>query len=73
MDLTQLLSGMPARDYVFQQMSYEEQIKQAADMVKEADAVLIGAGAGLSTASGLNYGGKRFNDNFGEFIDKYGW
>ena len=72
MDLTQLLSGMPARDYVFQQMSYEEQIKQAADMVKEEDAVLIGAGAGLSTASGLNYGGKRFNDNFGEFIDKYG-
>lgn len=72
MDLTQFLSGMPARDYVFQQMSYEEQIKQAADMVKEADTVLIGAGAGLSTASGLNYGGKRFNDNFGEFIDKYG-
>lgn len=72
MDLTQFLSGMPARDYVFQQMPYEEQIKRAADMVKEADAVLIGAGAGLSTASGLNYGGKRFNDNFGEFIDKYG-
>ena len=72
MDWTQFLSGTPASDYVFQKMSYEEQIEQAADMVKEADAVLIGAGAGLSTAAGLNYGGKRFKNNFGEFIDKYG-
>lgn len=72
MDWTHFLSGTPARDYVFQKMSYEEQIQRAADMVREADTVLIGAGAGLSTAAGLNYGGKRFNDNFREFIEKYG-
>lgn len=34
--------------------------------------VVIGAGAGLSAAAGLTYGGKRFTDNFGEFIEKYG-
>ena len=28
-------------------------------------------GAGLSTAAGLTYSGKRFEDNFQEFIDKY--
>lgn len=72
MNLTQFLSGTPARDYVFQQMPYEDQIKRAAEMIKDADTVLIGAGAGLSTAAGLNYGGKRFNDNFGEFIKRYG-
>ncbi len=37
----------------------------------KTDNILIGAGAGLSTASGIEYGGKRFEDNFKEFIDKY--
>lgn len=47
------LSGMPARDYIFQQAPYEEQIRQAAKLIKEADYILIGAGAGLSTAAGF--------------------
>lgn len=40
--------------------------------IPSGDYVLIGAGAGLSTAAGLTYSGKRFQDNFGEFIEKYG-
>ena len=61
------LSGVPARDYVFQSTSYDEQIKQAAEMIKEAEYCLIGAGAGLSAAAGAQYGGKFFEDNFGDF------
>lgn len=71
-DFTQFLSGTPARNYVFQSTSYEEQITQAAELLCRADAVVIGAGAGLSAAAGLTYGGKRFTDNFAEFIEKYG-
>lgn len=52
--------------------SYEEQIRHATKMLERADAILIGAGAGLSAAAGLTYGGKRFTDHFQEFIDKYG-
>lgn len=66
------LNGTPARDYVFQKTPYKEQIKQAAGLIKQADYILIGAGAGLSTAAGLTMGGSRFTDNFKEFIDKYG-
>lgn len=34
---------------------------------------MIGAGAGLSTAAGFLYGGKRFRKYFGDFADKYGF
>lgn len=71
-DFTQFLSGIPASDYIFQNISYEKQVKEAAEMLDMADAVIIGAGAGLSSAAGLTYGGKRFTDNFEEFIEKYG-
>lgn len=72
MDWTRFLSGMPANDYIFQSESYEEQIKQSVKMLDEAEHILIGAGAGLSAAAGLTYSGKRFQDNFGEFIEAYG-
>lgn len=72
MNFEQFLNGRPANDYIFQEMDYSEQIKKAAKLLEEADAVLIGAGAGLSTAAGLTYGGKRFRENFQEYIDKYG-
>lgn len=71
-DWQQFLCGTPARDYIFQKASYEEQIKRATELIKNADAVIIGAGAGASTAAGIQYSGKRFNDNFNEFIEKYG-
>lgn len=71
-DFSRFLSGIPARDYIFQKVSYEEQIRRAAELLKDGDAVIVGAGAGLSTAAGLNYGGRRFTENFGDFIEKYG-
>lgn len=71
MNWQQFLSSTPASDYIIQKEDYDKQIKKAAKMIKEADAVLIGAGAGLSTAAGLTYSGQRFEDNFQEFIDKY--
>lgn len=36
-----------------------------------ADAVIIGAGAGLSASAGLTYSGKRFEDHFADFIERY--
>lgn len=38
-----------------------------------ADAVLVGAGSGLSAAAGLVYSGPRFERNFADFIAKYGF
>lgn len=69
---TQFLSGVPAGDYIFQDIPYEQQIEQASALIKEADIILIGAGAGASAAAGLTYGGERFTSNFSEFIEKYG-
>lgn len=72
MKFNQFLSGIPANDYVYQERPYEEQIIEAAELIEKADSILIGAGAGISTAAGLNYGGRRFTDHFQEFIDRYG-
>lgn len=66
------LCSIPARDYVFQKDAYEDQIDRTAEYIRNADCVIIGAGAGASTAAGIQYGGKRFTDNFAEFIKKYG-
>lgn len=51
-DWSQFLSGIPARDYIFQDIPYEEQIGQASTLLQEAEIILIGAGAGVSTAAG---------------------
>ena len=40
--------------------------------LEASDAVLIGAGAGLSTAAGLTYSGERFQRYFSDFAQKYG-
>ena len=66
------LSGEYARDYINQTTPYAEQIEQAARAIREADYVLIGAGAGMSTAAGAEYGGKFFEENFAEFLAIYG-
>lgn len=39
--------------------------------IKSAEAILIGAGSGLSTSAGLTYSGERFEKNFADFIAKY--
>lgn len=72
MTFERFLSGRPARDYIFQKDAYEEQIRKAAEMIRQAEYVLIGAGAGLSTAAGAQYGGKFFRENFHEFQGKCG-
>lgn len=66
------LCGTPQGDYIFQNVEYYKQIKRAAEIISDADYILIGAGAGLSTAAGAEYGGKWFEENFAEFRDRYG-
>ena len=53
-------------------MTNENEIERLREAIKEADAIVVGAGAGLSTAAGLTYSGKRFERLFGDFIAKYG-
>lgn len=66
-----VLTGEFSTNYIYQEDSYEEKIKKASFFIENSDAIIIGAGAGLSTASGLTYTGKRFEDNFSEYINKY--
>lgn len=47
-----------------------EQLKSALD---KADAVVIGAGAGLSTSAGFEYAGERYDKYFSDFAAKYGF
>ena len=61
------LSGVPARDYVFQNMPYEAQIQKAKELLAEAEYVLLGAGAGMSAAAGAVYSGTWFAEHFREF------
>ena len=51
--------------------SYWDNIEKVKIKIQNADAVLIGAGAGLSASAGFTYSGKRFEDNFPDFIAKY--
>ena len=46
-----------------------ERLKAA---LQDCDAVVIGAGAGLSTAAGFTYTGERFEQHFSDFAQKYG-
>ncbi len=47
------------------------QIEHLKAAIAEADAVVIGAGAGLSTAAGFTYSGERFAQYFSDFAEKY--
>jgi NAD-dependent SIR2 family protein deacetylase len=51
---------------------YTKRIDKAARAIQSADKLVIGAGAGLSSAAGIEYNGKRFTENFKPFIEKYG-
>ena len=42
-------------------------------VLDDGDAVVIGAGAGLSTSAGLEYKGERFKQYFSDFEEKYGF
>ena len=50
---------------------YSEKIDNLKSLIENADAIVIGAGAGLSTAAGFTYSGERFHENFHDFEAKY--
>ena len=52
-------------------MDKVKELHRLKEALKNADAVIIGAGAGLSTAAGYVYDGECFRENFADFIDKY--
>lgn len=49
------------------------QIDRLKEAIKTTDAVVIGAGSGLSTAAGFTYTGERFDKHFSDFARKYGF
>lgn len=52
--------------------SLSDNIKRLVGEIDSADAVVIGAGAGLSASAGFDYGGERFEKYFSDFRRKYG-
>ena len=53
--------------------SFSEQTARLKAALDDADAVVIGAGAGLSTSAGYEYSGERFEKYFSDFEEKYGF
>ena len=53
--------------------NYSDEIKRLKKAIEEADAIVIGAGAGLSTSAGFVYNGERFEKHFADFGKKYGF
>ena len=52
--------------------SCSESMERLKAALQDCDAVVIGAGAGLSTAAGFTYTGERFEQHFSDFAQKYG-
>ena len=48
-------------------------VERLGEALRDADAVVIGAGAGLSTSAGFTYSGERFEQHFADFEAKYGF
>ena len=55
------------------QRPLQPQTEELRRALEQADAVVVGAGAGLSVSAGLTYSGPRFEARFGDFIAKYGF
>ncbi len=49
------------------------EVKKLKQLIVNADAIVIGAGAGLSTSAGLHYSGERFDKYFSDYANKYGF
>ena len=49
----------------------QKQIERLSQQLASSDAIVIGAGAGLSTSAGFTYTGERFEHYFPDFIAKY--
>ena len=52
--------------------SCSEQLERLKAALQDCDAIVIGAGSGLSTAAGFTYTGERFEKYFSDFAAKYG-
>lgn len=53
--------------------SFSEEIEQLREALQDCDAVLVGAGSGLSTSAGFTYSGARFQKYFSDFEEAYGF
>lgn len=53
-------------------MNCSEAVSKLKKALAEAEAVVVGAGAGLSASAGFTYFGERFQENFRDFMEKYG-
>lgn len=53
--------------------SYSDNVSRLRETLNKADAVVVGAGAGLSTSAGFTYSGDRFRRYFADFEKKYGF
>ena len=70
-------NGLSAVRYLSRKMSYGtgskgENIAKLKNEIESADAIIIGAGAGLSTSAGFTYSGERFEKYFSDFAEKFG-
>lgn len=54
-------------------MDKNKLIQKLKEEIENSEYILIGAGAGLSTSAGFLYDGKRFEENFKDYIKKYGF
>lgn len=54
-------------------MDKNKLIQKLKEEIENSEYILIGAGAGFSTSAGFLYDGKRFEDNFKDYIKKYGF
>ena len=54
-------------------MKLSEQILELKKILRDAKNILIGAGAGFSTAAGYTYSGERFEKYFADFKKEYGF
>ena len=52
---------------------FSAQIDKLSEALRNAEAVVVGAGAGLSAAAGFTYSGERFERYFSDFGEKYGF
>lgn len=50
-----------------------DNIQKLHQAMQSADAIIVGAGAGLSTSAGFTYSGERFQQHFADFIRQYGF
>ena len=69
--------GLSAVRHFSRNMSYgkgmrQEQLAGLKKEIETADAIVIGAGAGLSTSAGLTYSGERFDNYFFDFAKRFG-